>query len=82
MTAEFDLQSVRDQIEAEVRHKRRSGDLPEELERELDREFDRAPARAAGPVAAIPGNPGLLDLFIRAARKVIRLLVAGSRKRR
>lgn len=86
---ELDLELVRDQIEEQVRLKRRSGELPEELERELDAEFSRASPHPVEPKAAdthessAPASKRpLVPLVGRVARKARRLLETALRSPR
>ncbi len=83
MNREIDIELVRDQIDAEVRRKRASGELPEALERELDGEFGRASATSAQPVGTDRNRDlvRLLKRVKRAAGKAIRRLT-GFRKPR
>lgn len=80
MSPEFDIELVREQIDAEVRRKRASGELPEVLERELDRDFGRASVTSDQPVAT-DRNRDPARLVKRAAGKAIRRLT-GFRKTR
>lgn len=80
MNPEFDIELVREQIDAEVRRKRASGELPEALERELDRDFGRASVTSDQPETT-DRNRDPVRLVKRAAGKAIRRLT-GFRKTR
>lgn len=80
MNREIDIELVREQIDADVRRKRASGELPDALERELDREFGRASATSV-PAVTSDRNRDLVRLVERAAGKAVRRL-AGFRKAR